>query len=98
MRQRILPCDESAVCTWDAHGAFRRKAKQAKGYGIAPGCRAEFVRMQAHDPVEAIRLRATRLKVFRAGSLIAETPAATAALHLDGRPPTVDWTVRRVGV
>src|SRR2546426_1559784 len=63
------------------------------GYGIAPGCRADFVLLQAHDPVEAIRLRATRLKVFRAGRVIAETPAATAALHLDGRPKSVDWTV-----
>src|SRR5437762_6757849 len=66
-------------------------------YGIAPGCRADFVLLQAHDPIEAIRLRATRLKVVRAGHVIAETPAATAALHLDGRPPTVDWTVRRAG-
>src|SRR5207249_5545843 len=63
------------------------------GYGIAPGCRADFVLLQAHDPVEAMRLRATRLKVFRAGQVIAETPAATAALHLDGRPKSVDWTV-----
>ena len=63
------------------------------GYGIAPGCRADFVLLQAHDPVEAIRLRATRLKVFRAGRVIAETPAATAALHLDRRPKSVDWTV-----
>src|ERR1700681_3018786 len=68
------------------------------GYGIAPGCRADFVLLQARDPVEAIRLRATRLKVFRAGRLIAETPAATAALHLDGRPPTVDWTAQGAGV
>jgi cytosine deaminase len=51
------------------------------------------VLLQAHDPVEAIRLRATRLKVFRAGHVIAETPVATAALHLDGRPKSVDWTV-----
>src|SRR5439155_16739904 len=63
------------------------------GYGIAPGCRADFVLLQAHDPVEAIRLRATRLKVFRAGHVIAETPATTAALHLDERPKSVDWTV-----
>jgi cytosine/creatinine deaminase len=68
------------------------------GYGIAPGCRADFVLLQARDPVEAIRLRATRLKVFRAGRLIAETPAATAALHLDGRPRTVDWSVQRAGI
>jgi len=68
------------------------------GYGIAPGCRADFVLLQANDPVEAIRLRATRLKVFRAGRVVAETPAATAALHLDGRPPTVDWTAQRAGL
>jgi cytosine/creatinine deaminase len=62
------------------------------GYGIAPGCRADCVLLQAHDPVEAIRLRATRLAVVRAGKVIAETPAATAVLHVDGRPGRVDWT------
>ena len=65
------------------------------GYGIAPGNRADFVLLQARDPVEAIRLRATRLMVFRAGRLVAETPAATAALHLPGRPGRVDWSLRR---
>ena len=55
-------------------------------YGLAPGCDASFVLLQARDPVEAIRLRATRLKVFRKGKLLAETPAATAALRLPGRP------------
>ena len=28
------------------------------GYGLAPGCHADFVLLQARDPVEAIRLRA----------------------------------------
>jgi cytosine/creatinine deaminase len=56
------------------------------GYGIKAGCHADFVLLQARDPIEAIRLRATRLKVFRRGRLIAETPAATSALHLAGRP------------
>ncbi len=65
------------------------------GYGIAPGNRADFVLLQARDPVEAIRLRATRLMVFRAGKLVAETPAATAALHVPGRPGRVDWSLRR---
>ena len=62
------------------------------GYGIAPGCRADFVLLQARDPVEAIRLRAARLKVFRAGRLIAEQSPAQATLHLEGRPSSVDWT------
>jgi len=68
---------------------------QLDGYGIAVGNRADFVLLQARDPVEAIRLRATRLKVFRAGKVVAETPAATAALHLPGRPTSVDWSLRR---
>jgi len=62
------------------------------GYGIAPGCRADFVLLQARDPVEVIRLRAARLKVFRAGRLIAEQSPAQATLHLEGRPSSVDWT------
>ncbi|WP_213959349.1 MULTISPECIES: amidohydrolase family protein [unclassified Variovorax] len=57
-------------------------------YGIAAGCDASFVLLQARDPVEAIRLRATRLKVYRRGRLLAESPAATAALHVAGRPPS----------
>ena len=62
------------------------------GYGIAPGCRADCVLLQARDPVEAIRLRAPRLEVIRAGKVIAESPAAASVLHLDGRPARVDWT------
>ncbi|PWV63108.1 amidohydrolase family protein [Plasticicumulans acidivorans] len=60
-------------------------------YGIAPGCHADFVLLQARDPVEAIRLRATRLHVWRRGRLLASTPAASAALTLPGRPPQVDF-------
>lgn len=65
------------------------------GYGIAPGQRADFVLLQARDPVEAIRLRATRLHVFRAGREVAHTPPATARLDLPGRPGAVDWMLRR---
>lgn len=62
-----------------------------EGYGIAPGCHADFVLLQARDPVEAIRLRATRLQVWRRGQLIAQTPAVEARLNLPGRPPLVDF-------
>ena len=51
------------------------------GYGIAPGCDASFVLLQAHDVVDALRLRATRLKVWRKGRLLAETPPVTTKLH-----------------
>ncbi len=56
------------------------------GYGIEAGCHADFVLLQARDPVEALRLRATRLRVYRRGKLLAESPAASATLHLPGRP------------
>ena len=62
-----------------------------EGYGIAPGCRADLVLLQAADPVEAIRLRATRLMVMRAGRVIARTPPALARLDLPGRPSELDW-------
>jgi cytosine deaminase len=64
------------------------------GYGIAPGCRADAVLLQAHDPTEAIRLRAARIAVIRAGKIIAESPASAAMLHIEGRPSRVDWTHR----
>jgi cytosine deaminase len=56
------------------------------GYGLAAGCHADFVLLQARTPVEAIRLRATRLRVYRRGRLLAQSPAATSTLHLAGRP------------
>jgi cytosine deaminase len=59
---------------------------QLQGYGIEKGCFADFVLLQARDPVEALRLKATRLKVFKRGKLLAETPARTASLQLPGRP------------
>jgi cytosine deaminase len=60
------------------------------GYGLAPGCHADFVLLQAQDAVEALRLRATRLKVYRRGRLLAENAPATATLHLPGRPAHTD--------
>ncbi len=62
------------------------KILHLQGYGLQKGCNADFVLLQARDPIEAIRLRATRLQVFRRGKRVAQTPAATSALYLDGRP------------
>jgi cytosine deaminase len=62
-----------------------------QGYGLQAGCKADFVLLQARDSVEAIRLRATRLKVFKAGKLISESPATTSTLKLPGRPGHTSW-------
>ena len=56
-----------------------------EGYGLQAGCNADLVLLQAHDPVEAIRVRANRLRVYRRGRLIASSAPATSRLHLDGR-------------
>ena len=59
------------------------------GYGIAPGCNADFVVLEARDPIEALRLKAARLAVVRRGRVIAETSPRVARLSLDGRPAVV---------
>ncbi len=64
-------------------------------HGLEVGKSADFVLLQAADPIEAIRLRATRLMVVRRGEVIARTPPATATLALPGRPAQVDWRLRR---
>jgi cytosine deaminase len=64
-----------------------------QGYGLAVGCNADFCLLQARDCIEAIRLRATRLKVFKRGLLIAQTPASVSSLCLAGRPPQTTWAI-----
>ena len=64
-------------------------------HGVAVGRSADLVLLQARDPVEAIRLRATRLVVVRRGRVVARTLPVTAALELAGRPARVDWTLPR---
>jgi len=62
-------------------------------YGLAPGCRASFVLLQARSAVEAIRLRAPRLLVVRDGRVLARTPLQQVALNLPGRATVLDFTV-----
>ena len=63
------------------------------GYGIAPGCYADLVVLQARDPIDAIRRRARRLQVLRRGRVVARTAALAAELDLPGRPARVDYTL-----
>ena len=69
------------------------KLMHLQGYGIEKGCHADFVLLQARDPVEALRLRATRLKVFKRGKVIAETAPAVSRLSLPERPATTSWQI-----
>ncbi len=64
-------------------------------YGLEVGKSADFVLLQAGDPVEAIRLRATRLLVVRRGQVLACAAPAKAVMSLPGRPVSVDFRLRR---
>src|ERR1700736_3637431 len=64
------------------------------GYGIYPGARADVVLLQAADPFEAIRLKATRLVVVRSGRIIAGTAEKITSLSLDDRPEKVTLNFR----
>ena len=61
-----------------------------EGYGPAVGNRADCVLLQAADPIEAIRLKATRLAVVRGGKVIARAQPRLSQLTLPGRVVTVD--------
>jgi cytosine deaminase len=66
------------------------KVMQLDGYGLEAGCNANMVILQAHDTIEAIRLRARRLLVIRRGRVIAEAEPDIARLSLPGRPDRVN--------
>jgi cytosine deaminase len=80
---------------FDAVTANAAKVMGLTGYGIEAGSDASFVLFQARDPVEAIRLRATRLHVFRKGQRLAQTAPTAALLSLPGRPSSTDFLPAR---
>ncbi len=63
-----------------------------EGYGLAPGCHADLVILQAADPIEAIRLRANRLFVLRRGEVIAKSTPSTVQLQLNGLETVIDFS------
>jgi cytosine deaminase len=76
-----------------AYDAVTVNAARAIGlsdYGLAVGNPADFVVLQARDPIEAIRLKAARLAVVRAGTIIALSEPRVTALSLSGRPAAID--------
>jgi cytosine deaminase len=68
------------------------KALNLEDYGIAPGCNADLIVLQAANPIEALRLRPNRLQVIRRGAVIAESPVAESRLSLGNQSLTVDFT------
>ena len=59
-QKRIRAC-------FDAVTTNVAKVMRLQGYGLEVSCNVSFVLLQARNAVEAIRLRADRLKVWRKG-------------------------------
>ena len=79
---------------FDAVTTNAAKVMHLERYGLDVGCDASFVLLQARDPIEAIRLRATRLKVFRQGKMAAESVPAVANLVVHGKSSQINWMRR----
>ena len=81
----------------DCFDAVTTRAARVMGltdYGIEPGKAASFVLLQAAGVTEAIRLRAPRLKVWRAGRLLADSAPQQVRLAVPGREGAVDFMKR----
>jgi len=84
----LTALDAIRAC-YDAVTVNAAKILHLDAYGIASGCRADLVLLQAADPFEAIRLKAPRLLVVRRGKTVARTPEKVTSLFLLGRPDKV---------
>ena len=58
------------------------RALGLKDWSLTQGSRADLVLLHAQDPIEAIRLRASRRLVVSRGRILAEAPAPHIQLHL----------------
>jgi cytosine deaminase len=85
-----MTAPEAMRACFDAVTSGGARVMGLAGYGIAPGCRADFVLLQARSAVEAVRLKPTRLVVVKAGRVIARTPPRRTSLLIDQRPAFVD--------
>ncbi|TIX86630.1 amidohydrolase family protein [Rhizobium sp. P44RR-XXIV] len=75
---------------FDALTVNSAKTLGLEGYGLAKGCNADFVILQAVDTVEALRLKPNRLAVIKSGKVIARSAPRIGELFLDGRPTRID--------
>ena len=65
------------------------KTMGLKDYGLRIGAKASLVVLDANNPIEALRLRATRLCVVANGRIISKMPRADATLSLPERPKSL---------
>lgn len=85
-----LSSREDMAWCFDAVTANSAQIMGLEGYGLAKGCKADMVLLQARDAIEAVRLRPARLAVIRKGRVIARTAPVLSELFLDERPSHVN--------
>ena len=68
-----------------------------QNYGIAPGCNADLVVLQAADAFEAIRISAERLFVIRHGKVIAQAAPRESRVRIEDAEIAVDFTRANLG-
>jgi cytosine deaminase len=92
MGVHAVPMTSREAMRWafDAVTVNGAKAMGLPDTALAVGRPARFVVLQARDPIEAIRLRATRLFVVRDGRVITETAPRLARLAMEGRPESLN--------
>lgn len=82
--------DAMRAC-FDAVTVNAARAMGLDDYGIEPGKRADLVVLDAADPIEAIRTRAARRFVIRAGTVIAEAPPRRGTVTIGDQTISVDF-------
>ena len=68
-----------------------------QNYGVAPGCNADLVVLQAADAFEAIRISAERLYVIRRGKIIAQAAPRESRVRIEDAEIAVDFTRANLG-
>jgi cytosine deaminase len=60
-------------------------------YGLEPGCRADFVVLDAGSVLDALRLLPARLYVVKGGRIVAQTETHSSRVFYRSRTQTVDY-------
>jgi cytosine deaminase len=77
--------DDMQTC-FDMVTVNNAKTMGLTDYGLHVGAKASLVVLDASNPIEALRLRPSRLWVVANGRVISQSPRADAMLSLPGRP------------
>ena len=81
---------EAIRWSFDAVTTLPAQVMGLEGHGLRVGANADMVVLQAADPIEAVRMRPTRLAVIRGGKVIATNAPRVTKLNIEGRPAELD--------